>query len=74
MAKLAFTLFVLLFIAVPIGISLAGATAVMVIFDDFLTFGTLFESFFNFINKPTLMAIPFFIYAGFLMEKILPHE
>ena len=69
MAQLAIILFVLLFMAVPIGISLAGSTAVMVLFDDFLTIGTLFEAFFNFINRPTLIAIPFFIYAGFLMEK-----
>ncbi|MCH9674678.1 MAG: TRAP transporter large permease, partial [Gammaproteobacteria bacterium] len=62
-------LFALLVIAVPIGISLAGSTAVLVLFDDFLTFGTLFEAFFNFISKYTLVAIPFFIYAGFLMEK-----
>ena len=69
MAPLALSLFTLLFIAVPIGIALAGSTALMVLFDDFLTFGTLFEAFFNFIQKPTLVAIPFFIYAGFLMEK-----
>lgn len=69
MFQLASTLFTLLFVAVPIGVSLAGSTAVMVIFDDFLTFGTLFEAFFNFISKYTLIAIPFFIYAGFLMEK-----
>jgi C4-dicarboxylate transporter DctM subunit len=69
MTPLALLLFALLFIAVPIGVSLAGATAIMVLFDDFLTIGTLFEAFFNFINKPTLIAIPFFIYAGFLMEK-----
>ena len=49
--------------------SLAGSTAAMVLFDDFLTFGTLFEAFFIFISKYTLIAIPFFIYAGFLMEK-----
>jgi C4-dicarboxylate transporter DctM subunit len=69
MVQLALTLFAFLFIAVPIGISLAGSTAVMVLFDDFLTFGTLYEAFFNFISKYTLVAIPFFIYAGFLMEK-----
>ena len=69
MIQLAVVLFALLFLGVPIAIALAGSTAVMVLFDDFLTFGTLFESFFNFINKPTLIAIPFFIYAGFLMEK-----
>jgi C4-dicarboxylate transporter DctM subunit len=31
--------------------------------------GTVFRSFFDFTNSYTLMAIPFFIYAGFLMEK-----
>jgi hypothetical protein len=69
MIPLALSFFTLLFIAVPIGIALAGSTALMVLFDDFLTFGTLFEAFFNFIQKSTLVAIPFFIYAGFLMEK-----
>jgi len=69
MLALALILFTLIFIGVPIAISLAGATAVMVTFDDFLTFSTLYEAFFIFISKYTLIAIPFFIYAGFLMEK-----
>ena len=69
MVGLALTLFGLLFVGVPIGMSLAGSTAAMVFFDDFLTFSTLFEAFFIFISKYTLIAIPFFIYAGFLMEK-----
>ncbi|MEM6495724.1 MAG: TRAP transporter large permease [Pseudomonadota bacterium] len=69
MVNLAVSLFSLLLIAVPIGIALAGATAIMVMFDDFMTFSTLFEAFFNFISKYTLIAIPFFIYAGFLMDK-----
>lgn len=69
MLALALTLFGLLIAAVPIGIALAGSTAIMVLFDDFLTFSTLFEAFFNFISKYTLIAIPFFIYAGFLMER-----
>ena len=69
MAQLAFVLFALLFLGVPIGISLAGSTAIMVMFDDFLSIDTLFEAFFIFISKYTLIAIPFFIYAGFLMEK-----
>tara|TARA_E500000305_G_scaffold102627_3_gene97469 strand:- start:2219 stop:3412 length:1194 start_codon:yes stop_codon:yes gene_type:complete len=38
-------------------------------FDDFLSFSTLFEAFYIFVSKYTLIAIPFFIYAGFLMEK-----
>ena len=69
MLGLAFSLFGLLLVAVPIGISLAGSAAVLVLFDDFLSFSTLFEAFFIFISKYTLIAIPFFIYAGFLMEK-----
>ncbi|MBL4714850.1 MAG: TRAP transporter large permease subunit [Alcanivorax sp.] len=69
MLGLAFSLFGLLLVAVPIAISLAGSTAVLVLFGDFLSFSTLFEAFFIFISKYTLIAIPFFIYAGFLMEK-----
>ena len=69
MLGLALCLFGLLLVAVPIGISLAGSAAVLVLFDDFLAFSTLFEAFFIFISKYTLIAIPFFIYAGFLMEK-----
>ena len=69
MLALALSLFSLLLIGVPIGISLAGATSVMVLMDDFLSFSTLFEAFYIFISKYTLIAIPFFIYAGFLMEK-----
>ena len=63
------SLFALLFAGAPIGIALAGATALLVLFDDFLTYATLFEAFFSFLTKYTLVAIPFFIFAGFLMEK-----
>ena len=63
------SLFGLLFAGAPIGIALAGATGVLVLFDDFLTYSTLFEAFFSFLTKYTLVAIPFFIFAGFLMEK-----
>ena len=69
MPALASALFFLLFIGVPIGIALGGATGIMVLFDDFLSYSTLFEAFFIFISKYTLIAIPFFIYAGFLMER-----
>ena len=69
MGALAGILLGLLFVGVPIGIALSGATAVMVVFDDFLTFSSLFDAFFSFLTKYTLIAIPFFIYAGFLMEK-----
>ena len=46
MLALAAILFTLLLIGVPIAVSLAGATSIMVMFDDFLTFGTLYEAFF----------------------------
>ena len=63
------SLFSLLFAGAPIGIALAGATGLLVLFDDFLTYSTLFEAFFSFLTKYTLVAIPFFIFAGFLMER-----
>jgi len=69
MGALGGVLLLLLTIGVPIGIALSGATSVMVLFDDFLSFASLFQAFFNFLSKYTLIAIPFFIYAGFLMEK-----
>ena len=59
MWSLGSTLFMLLFAGIPIGISLAGATAIGVLFDDFLTYSTLFEAFFSFLTKYTLVAIPF---------------
>ena len=63
------SLFGFLLIGVPIGIALAGVVALWVCFDPFLTYTTLFKAFFIFTSKYTLMAIPFFIFAGFLMEK-----
>lgn len=69
MGALSSVLLFLLVIGVPIGIALAGATTVMVLFSDLLTVSSVFESFFSFLTKYTLIAIPLFIYAGFLMEK-----
>lgn len=59
----------LMLAAAPIGIALAGATILVVLQDPMLTPNALFRAFFQFLNSYTLMAIPFFIYAGFLMEK-----
>ncbi len=59
----------LMLAAAPIGIALAGATILVVISDPMLGPNALFRAFFQFLNSYTLMAIPFFIYAGFLMEK-----
>ena len=59
----------LMLAAAPIGIALAGATILVVITDPMLSPNALFRAFFQFLNSYTLMAIPFFIYAGFLMER-----
>ena len=69
MALLASMLIVLLLLAVPIGIVLAGSSLIFILFDPMMSAGTVFRSFFNFLSKYTLMAIPFFIFAGFLMER-----
>jgi C4-dicarboxylate transporter DctM subunit len=56
-------------LAVPIGIALAGASILYILYDPMLSPATVFRSFFSFLNSYTLMAVPFFIYTGFLMEK-----
>ena len=59
----------LMLASAPIGIALAGATILVVLSDPMLGPNALFRAFFQFLNSYTLMAIPFFIYAGFLMER-----
>ncbi len=59
----------LLVAGAPIGIALAAAVIMVIISDPIISPVALFRSFFSFVNKYTLMAIPFFIYAGFLMER-----
>jgi C4-dicarboxylate transporter, DctM subunit len=61
--------FVLLVLSVPIGIALSAAAAAYIAIDPLLTSEVIFRAFFNFIGKYSLMAIPLFIFAGFLMEK-----
>ena len=61
--------FVLLLLAVPIGIALSAAAAAFILGDPLLDTTVIFRAFFNFIGKYSLMAIPLFIYAGFLMER-----
>jgi C4-dicarboxylate transporter DctM subunit len=58
-----------LVIGMPIGIALAGAAVLFILFDPMLSPGSVFKAFFNFQRSYTLMAIPFFILAGFLMER-----
>ena len=69
MTAIATMLIAFLTIGMPVGIALAGAAALFILFDPMLTSGSLFKAFFNFQRSYTLMAIPFFIFAGFLMER-----
>ena len=61
--------FALLLLAVPIGIALSAAAAAYIMVDPLLGPEVIFRAFFNFIGKYSLMAIPLFIFAGFLMER-----
>jgi C4-dicarboxylate transporter DctM subunit len=60
---------VLLLLSVPIGIALSGSALAYMLFDPLLEPMVVFRAFFNFISKYSLMAIPLFIFAGFLMER-----
>jgi C4-dicarboxylate transporter DctM subunit len=63
------TVLVLLVLSVPIGIALSAAAAAYIFVDPLLSSEVVFRAFFNFINRYSLMAIPLFIFAGFLMER-----
>ena len=63
------TVLVLLVLSVPIGIALSAAAAAYIATDPLLSSEVIFRAFFNFIGKYSLMAIPLFIFAGFLMER-----
>jgi C4-dicarboxylate transporter, DctM subunit len=60
---------VLLVLSVPIGIALSAASAAYILVDPLLEPVVIFKAFFSFIGRYSLMAIPLFIYAGFLMER-----
>jgi C4-dicarboxylate transporter DctM subunit len=60
---------VLLVLSVPIGIALSAASAAYILVDPLLEPSVIFRAFFNFISRYSLMAIPLFIFAGFLMER-----
>ncbi len=69
MGMLGSSLAVFLLIGVPIGIALMGSTVLVILNDPITSPVALFRAFFSFVSSYTLMAIPFFIYAGFLMER-----
>jgi C4-dicarboxylate transporter DctM subunit len=60
---------VLLVLSVPIGIALSAAAAAYIMVDPLLETTVIFRAFFSFIGRYSLMAIPLFIFAGFLMER-----
>ncbi|MGH8690556.1 MAG: TRAP transporter large permease subunit, partial [Burkholderiales bacterium] len=62
-------LFALLVLSVPIGIALSAAAAAYIMVDPLLEPTVIFRAFFSFIGRYSLMAIPLFIFAGFLMER-----
>lgn len=59
----------LLVLSVPIGIALSAASAVYILVDPLLEPSVIFRAFFSFVGRYSLMAIPLFIFAGFLMER-----
>jgi len=69
MAIVGIVVIVLLLLSVPIGIALSGSALAYVLFDPLLDPNIVFRAFFSFISKYSLMAIPLFIFAGFLMER-----
>jgi len=54
---------------VPVGIAMGAASAVFIYFDPLLDARALSQSFFAFLGSYSLMAVPLFIFAGFLMER-----
>jgi C4-dicarboxylate transporter DctM subunit len=60
---------VLLVLSVPIGIALSAAAAAFILGDPLLEPTVIFRQFFSFIARYSLIAIPLFIFAGFLMER-----
>src|ERR687893_647518 len=69
MGIVGWVLFVLLLLSVPIGIALSAAAAAYILVDPLLEPTVIFRQFFSFIGRYSLMAIPLFIFAGFLMER-----
>jgi C4-dicarboxylate transporter DctM subunit len=69
MGMLGSALLVLLGLGAPIAMALSAVTVGYIMYDPLLSESSIFRSFFSFVNSYTLMAIPFFVYAGFLMER-----
>ena len=69
MALVGILVLALLLLSVPIGIGLSAASAAYILVDPLLEPNVIFRQFFSFIGRYSLIAIPLFIFAGFLMER-----
>ena len=69
MGFLGVSMITLLAIGAPVGLALMGAAVLVMLYDPLVNPTAVMRAFFRFTNGYTLLAIPFFIYAGFLMEK-----
>lgn len=68
-ATLFIVFFLLIFLSVPIALSLAGAAIVPIAFFTELPLVSIVQKMFAGVNTYTLMAIPFFTFAGALLDK-----
>lgn len=69
MAQLLLTVFAFLGSGLTIGIAMGAASTLFILFDPLLDARAVGQSFFAFLSSYSLMAVPFFIFAGFLMER-----
>ena len=69
MAPLLLGILALLSSGVTIGIALCAASMLFILYDPMLDARTVSQSFFSFLGSYSLMAVPLFIFAGFLMER-----
>jgi len=55
--------------SVTIGVALAVTSVLFILFDPMLNARAVSQSFFSFLSSFSLMTVPLFIFAGFLMER-----
>ena len=73
MGALGSLLLAFLTLGAPIGVALCAATVAFILYDPFLSENAIFRSFFSFVNKYTLMAIPFYL-RGIPDGAYRPHQ
>ena len=70
MALLLICFFLLLFVGTPIGVALGIASVLYILFYTAMDPVFTPSAFLYFLNSYSIMAVPFFIYAGFLMDRV----